>query len=151
LISNITYREAVSQDISSLAKIRAMNSGTEEYWHNRISGYLNLTANPQQSLQPRIIYIASENNLIIGFIAGHLTQRYECDGELQWIDVIQEYRRAGIASGLVKLLASWFKNQSCFKVCVDPGNEIARAFYKKNGAEYLNKHWMFWKDIRTII
>ncbi|MEO6719224.1 MAG: GNAT family N-acetyltransferase [Ferruginibacter sp.] len=149
-MSEILYRKVINQDISSLAKIRSRYSETEEHWTNRISGYLNLTINPQQSKRIRIIYIASINNLIIGFIAGHLTDRYECDGELQWIDVVQEDRNLGIASELVKLLAKWFIDQDCVKICADPANEIAQQFYKKNGAEFLNDHWMFWKDIRTI-
>jgi GNAT superfamily N-acetyltransferase len=149
-MSDIAYMEITGKDISSLAKIRAKNSGTEEYWNDRIAGYLACTVNPQKALQPRIIYVAHEDNVIIGFIAGHLSHRFECDGELEWIDVIQEYRNAGIASELVKILARWFIDYNCFTICVDPGNEIARHFYKKNGAELLNEHWLFWKDIRMI-
>jgi ribosomal protein S18 acetylase RimI-like enzyme len=148
---NISYRQATNKDVPILAKIRAKNWETEAFWNNRISGYLNYTHNPQQALKPRIIYIASDNDTIIGFVAGHLTRRYECEGELEWIDIIEEYRRNGIASGLVRLLAEWFIEQKSYEVCIDPGNEAARRFYKKNGAGILNNHWMVWKDIRTIL
>jgi hypothetical protein len=95
-MSSISYREAMQPDIPFLAKLRAVNSGTEESWTIRITGYLNGTVNPQKALPPRIIYVASDKNRIIGFIAGHLTRRYECDGELEWIDVDVEYRRSGV-------------------------------------------------------
>jgi ribosomal protein S18 acetylase RimI-like enzyme len=148
---NILYREATDKDIPLLAKIRSENWETEVYWKNRISAYLNYTNNPQQSLKARVIYVVCDGDKVIGFIAGHLANRYNCEGELEWIDVIEEYRRKGIASELVKLLAKWFIEQKSFKICIDPGNDNARLFYKKNGAEMLNNHWMYWKDIRTIL
>ena len=151
LMQGILYREATIQDVPVLAKIRARNSGTEEAWNNRISGYIDSTHNPQQALKTRVIYVASANDTIIGFIAGHLTRRYGCDGELEWIDVIAEYRRRGIATELVSILAKWFIAQNSYKICIDPGNEATRLFYKKNGAGSLNKHWMVWNDIRTIL
>ena len=147
------YREANTLDIPVLAQIRANDWGTEEYWNTRISGYMDCKLHPQQALIPRIIYIASEIDTIVGFIAGHLTRRYEYDGELEWIDVIPEYRRKGIASALLGMLASWFVEQKALRVCVDvdPANITARHFYQRHGAEPLNKHWMIWKDINTIL
>jgi GNAT superfamily N-acetyltransferase len=145
------YREANKSDINTIAQIRANEWGTAEYWNTRISGYMDCTHHPQQALMPRIIYLAIENETIVGFIAGHLTKRYECDGELEWIDVIREYRRNGIASELVRLLAKWFIEQNAFKICIDPGNITARQFYAKNGAEPLNEHWMVWKDINVVL
>jgi len=150
-MSNYLYRQASISDIPYLAKIRAGNSATEEHWTNRITGYHNGTVNPQKAEQSRIIFISSHNDKIIGFIAGHLTKRFDCDGELQWIDVMAEYRRSGIASELLKELAKWFINQKSYKVCIDPGNDEARKFYQKNGATNLNDHWMYWADIRQII
>lgn len=150
-MSDILYREATNSDIPLLAKIRGHNKETIEFWNNHISGYMAYTHNPKQAFKSRIIYIASVNEIIIGFIAGHLTHRYNCEGELEWINVIEEYRRCGIASELVKILADWFVKQKVYKICVDPGNDVARDFYEKNGAEKLNAHWMFWKDIRDIL
>ena len=149
-MTSISYRKAISLDIPSLAKIRSGNPDIEKHWTDRISGYLNYTHNPQQALKPRIIYVATDYDKIVGFVAGHLTIRYDCEGELQWINIIEEYQKHGIASELVKVLANWFVEQKSYKICVDPGNDIARRFYKKNGAENLNAHWMFWKDIRDV-
>ena len=149
-MSDILYRKATNLDIPGLAKIRSDDLETKEYWHKRISGYMSGTHNPQQALDPRIVYVACDNESIVGFVAGHLTKRYYCEGELEWINVIEGYQRRGIASELVRTLAKWFIEQKAYKICVDPGNEIARHFYKRNGAENLNTHWMFWRDIRDI-
>jgi len=151
LRSEVSFREALTADIPELAEIRAKNWGSEEYWNHRISGYLDGTLNPQQALKPRIIYIAQVNNIIVGLIAGHLTQRLGCDGELEWIDTRKEYQRMGIASELIRLLAKWFVSQKAYKICIDPGSEEAKEFYRKNGAEMLNDHWMFWENIRTML
>ncbi|HEY0433326.1 MAG TPA: GNAT family N-acetyltransferase, partial [Chitinophagaceae bacterium] len=78
--------------------MRSINGGSEAYWMHRLSGYLAGTHNPQQALPPRILYVASIEEQIVGFIAGHLTKRHACAGELQWIDVLEHHRRSGIAS-----------------------------------------------------
>lgn len=150
-MTNVSYREATTQDISSLAKIRGTNLEAEEHWSNYISSYMSGHQNPQQALTPRIIYVAVTDGIIIGFIAGHLTRRFNCEGELQWINIIENYRGHGIASELVRLLSRWFIDQHSYKICVDPGNDLARQFYKKNGARNLNDHWMFWSDIRNFL
>jgi ribosomal protein S18 acetylase RimI-like enzyme len=125
--------------------------GTEEFWNTRITTYLSKEHHPQKALSTRIIYVATLSDIVIGFVAGHLTTRYECDGELQWINVVSKYRRRGIALDLLRLVAKWFIGQKAFKICVDPGQEIARRFYISNGAESLNKHWLFWEDIRKVL
>lgn len=90
-------------------------------------------------------------SIIIGFIAGHLTERFNCNGELEWINVIPAYRRSGIAFELLCLLASWFIEQKALKICVDVGSDAARQFYTKHGAENLNEHWLVWKDISVVL
>jgi GNAT superfamily N-acetyltransferase len=102
-------------------------------------------------LPPRVLYAAIVNDQIISFIAGHLSQRLNCDGELQWLDTVDEFRNRGIASQLVRILAKWFIDQKAYKICVDPGTDLSRQFYQKNGATDLNQAWMYWKDIRKIV
>jgi hypothetical protein len=47
----------------------------------------------------RAVFVATENEeLVIGFVAGHLTKSFDCDAELQWINVIAEKRGQGIAA-----------------------------------------------------
>jgi predicted GNAT family acetyltransferase len=71
---------------------------------------------------------------------------------LQWINVIENYRRNGIATALLKTLAGWLVRQNAFRVCVDvdSGNAAARGLYSRYGAQPLNPHWMIWQDIREV-
>jgi len=147
----IVYRIATLADIPSLARLRAEGWGEAEYWIPRITGYMKCEHHPQKALMQRVVYVAIENDKIIGFIAGHLTKRLECEGELEWIDVTSTYRRKGIAGELVRILTAWFIEQKAKKICVDPGNGDARKFYATLGAENLNAHWMYWKDITVLL
>jgi GNAT superfamily N-acetyltransferase len=106
---------------------------------------------PQQALLPRVMWIAASGESPIGYAAGHLTRRYGCDGELQWIYVGREHRRARVASTLLHFLARWFSERSARRVCVDVGDDSARPFYGHHGAVALNKHWMVWNDIAEVL
>jgi GNAT superfamily N-acetyltransferase len=145
-----TIRLAEPSDISAMASIRALQWETEQYWQIRITRYLAGELSPQKALAARTAFVALDGEAIVGFIAGHLTRRFQCDGELEWIDTIEQRRRQGIATALLRTLAQWFEQQGAFKICIDPGNPIARAFYAHYGAESLNQHWMVWNDIREI-
>jgi GNAT superfamily N-acetyltransferase len=136
-----------------MARIRATDWETQEYWSVRISGYLLGEIHPREALPARVIYVATEADSLTGFIAGHLTRRYKCDGELEWIDVIAEHRRSGVASRLLRHLAAWFVEQNAYRICVDvePRNSIARKFYAKQGAEELKAHWMVWNNIKNLL
>ena len=152
-MEDIQYREANESDIPDLARLRRVVYGTEEYWNNRISGYMRGEIYPQQALKPRVLYIAYIPGKVVGFIAGHLTQRFKCQGELEWINVDALYGRQGIALKLLRLLAGWFVEQKSSNVCVDvdPANVMALNFYKKHGALHLNKHWLVWNDISVVM
>ena len=147
----VRYREATELDIPAMTRIRAKEWGGEEYWKQRISGYLHCELHPQQALRPRVIYIALEGDAVVGFIAGHLTRRFGCDGELEWINVIPERRGSGIASELLRCIWAWFVGQKAARICVDvdPANITARKFYKRHGAGDLNRQWLVWNDIAT--
>jgi ribosomal protein S18 acetylase RimI-like enzyme len=108
---------------------------------------------PQKALLPRVVYVVPKGDSPVGLIAGHLTRRLDCDGELEWIDVDPERRGSGIASELLRLLAEWFAKQKALRVCVDvdPGNAPAQKFYRRHGAEDLCPHWLVWPDIRVVL
>jgi ribosomal protein S18 acetylase RimI-like enzyme len=147
----IIYRQADVHDVPALARIRAAEWGSGEYWQNRISGYMEGELDPQKALKPRIIYMAQAGDEVAGFIAGHLTRRFDCDGELEWINVRAEQRGSGIAAELLRMLAEWFLSQNAPRICVDvsPDNVIARSFYARHGATELKPSWMVWNDVRT--
>jgi GNAT superfamily N-acetyltransferase len=145
----VLYRPSDAADIPGMARIRALEWGDAEYWENRIAGYFEKRLNPQHALSPRTGYVAVEGAALAGFAAGHLTRRFGCDGELQWINVSPEWRRSGVASGLLRAMARWFLEQGASRVCVDvdPSNAAARAFYARHGAAELKRHWLVWNGI----
>jgi ribosomal protein S18 acetylase RimI-like enzyme len=98
-----------------------------------------------------VILVARETESLVGYIGGHLTRRYDCDGEVQYLYVQPRWRRRGIASEMLRHLWSWFSEHEAHRICVDvtPDNARARAFYMKHGAEILNSHWLVWPGINA--
>jgi GNAT superfamily N-acetyltransferase len=139
-------------DIPAMAAIRAREWENEAYWIPRITAYLSGAHSPQRGLAPRAGFVALDAGVVVGFVAGHLTRRYDCDGELEWINVLPEKRGLGVAGRLIQTMASWFVSQRAYRVCVDvvPENTVARKLYAKCGARPLNPHWMVWEDVRQI-
>jgi GNAT superfamily N-acetyltransferase len=146
----IHYRRATVADVSRVAGIRQPGDAGGDP-PDRMRRYLAGEHHPQQALPPRAMWIAELDDRAIGYTAGHLTRRFECDGELQWIYVVREHRRQHVASELVRVLAEWFVEQQARRICVDVGDEEARPFYKQQGAVELNKHWMVWDDISQVL
>jgi GNAT superfamily N-acetyltransferase len=108
---------------------------------------------PQQALPARTAFVALDGTELIGFVAGHRTRRYRCDGELQWINVTKGVRGQGIADRLMAKLGAWFIEQEVHRVCVnvDPKNVAAGKFYTRFGARTLNEHWMIWEDSTSML
>lgn len=155
----MTIREAADQDFPSMARIRAAEWGTYEYWMERISGYVQGTIDPQKALKPHVVFVAEEDGAVCGLIAGHLTTRHGCQGELEWIDVIAARRRSGVASRLIRVLAEWFDAREAPGVCVNvtAENLPARKLYARHGAVPLMRGacelpgWMVWEDVRAAL
>jgi len=139
-------------DVPAMAAMRALDTESQEYWELRIGGYLRGSHSPQQALRERAAFVADDAGKVVGLVAGHRTRRYACDAELQWIDVIANYRGQGVASRLLQAMGSWFVEMDALRVCVDvrPENEIARRLYARHGAIPLNPHWMVWENAHTM-
>jgi GNAT superfamily N-acetyltransferase len=119
-----------------------------------MAAYLDGVHHPQHALPPRIAYVALEGSTVVGYIAGHLTRRFDCDGEIQYLYVTPSRRRRGVATVLLRRLAAWFAEHNAPRICVDvdPTSPAARAFYARSGATRLNAAgWMNWADVRTGI
>ncbi len=146
------YRRVQSGDIPLMAEVRAGDWGTAEYWRERISEYSSGRHDPRYALPPREVFVCVIDDRVVGLVAGHLTRRFGCDGELQWISVRPEYRGRGIASRLLALMTEWFAAHEAWNVCVDvdPENPTARRFYAHHGAVDLKPSWMVWNDIRQL-
>jgi len=148
----VTLRTAEETDVHLMAAIRALEWGTEAFWTDRISRYLKGQYSPQQALPERSVFVAIDGSDLVGFVAGHKTRRFGCDGELQWINVAEERRGLGVANRLMIEIGRWFAAQGAPRICVnvEPSNLAARRVYARYGAQILNEYWMTWEDARTM-
>ena len=148
-MENVHYRQAADDDVVAMTRCHLAdpaNPGAD----SRMAAYFAGQHHPQQALSARVGYVALINDAIVGYIAGHLTTRHGCAGELQYIFVAPRNRRRGIATALLRLLAQWFSSQTAAKVCValaDDSPEEARPFFESVGAAPLKRFWYAWEDI----
>jgi GNAT superfamily N-acetyltransferase len=149
---SLVVRPAGDRDIARMALIRAQVWQSEEFWKDRIARYLKGEHSPQKALAARAAFVAAEDGRVVGFVAGHRTHRLGCEGELQWINVLEGQRGTGIASRLMGAIGVWFVEQRALRVCVnvDPENTPARKLYARYGARPLNEQWMVWEDAREM-
>ena len=144
----VLYRRA---DLADVPRLIGLPREGEAGGDRRMLQYLAGEHHPQQALLPRAMWMATHGQSAIGYVAGHLTRRFSCDGELQWIYVVPEHRRTHVASELLLLLARWFVEHGARRICVDVGDDDARPFYRHHGAVELSKHWMVWNDIGGVL
>ncbi len=103
----IGYREATLADVPDMVRCRVGDT-TIGPADPRMALYLEGRHHPQHALEPRVMLVCLEEDSVIGYIGGHLTRRYDCDGELQYLYVVPQHRRKATASKLQALLAGWF-------------------------------------------
>ena len=147
-MSSLELRQATLADVPRLVKLpREGEAGGDP----RMALYLAGQHHPREALPPRAIWMATVGGTPIGYVAAHLTRRFQCEGELQWIYVVGEHRRTGVASRLLRCAAQWLVDHDARRVCVDVGDDRARPFYRRCGAVELNEHWMVWDDIGCVL
>jgi GNAT superfamily N-acetyltransferase len=103
---SVLFRPAEDEDLDAMAAIRAREWETEAYWRRRIGSYMAVEQSPQQALAARAIFVAVDDGTVVGFVAGHRTRRYACDGELEWINVAPEHRGRGLSGQLLAVMAA---------------------------------------------
>lgn len=150
-------RAASMDDIPALAALRGVDEpgGTSTA---RMVAYIEGRHHPQRAKAPRGLWCAilvdsTPRTVVsppIGYIAGHLTSRFGCDGEMQWLYVASAHRREGVASALLRHLARWFAAQGAQRVCVNVGDDLAHRFYAARGARPLRPHWLVWDDVTRL-
>ena len=118
----------------------------------RMARYLDGEHHPQKALAPRVAYVATAGDSVVGYIGGHATKRYDCDGELQYLYVVPGHRRSGIASAMLRMLARWFEARGIARVCVavDEDNASARRFLAHHGAVHLDLAFLVWPEIGRV-
>jgi GNAT superfamily N-acetyltransferase len=145
--TTILIRPSENCDVPGMAAIRAEESHADAFWLDRITRYLSGEHHPQQALLERAMFVAVAEERVVGFVAGHRTRRFGCDGELQWINVAAESRGQRIAGRLLAAQLDWFRACNALRICVNvaPENEPARRLYAAQGAVAMNPHWMLWE------
>lgn len=115
-------------------------------WQTYFAAQTPVSAKPE-----RIVYKALENNNIIGFIAVHLTARYNLDAEIQTFYVLKPYQRKGIGRKLLSEAMKWISKFKAESLCVGifPENPY-KTFYLKYGGKYLNPHWIYWDKMEDL-
>jgi hypothetical protein len=79
----LTIRSAEPTDIPAMAELRAQTKGTQAFWTDHIDRYLRGEHSPEEALELRSAFVATDEAKIVGFVAGHRTRRFDCDGEVQ--------------------------------------------------------------------
>ena len=151
-MSRLSVRIAGIEDVPAMAALRTASGWTGGADAERMRRYLLGEHHPRHALAPRVACLAVVDTSMAGFIAGHLSTRFGCAGELQWLLVAPEFRGALVASTLLASLADWFVAAGAARVCVNvaPENLRARRFYARCGAVSLSPHWMVWDDIGVL-
>lgn len=153
-LEELLYRPATLRDVSAMAQLRPEHWGNAPDWEHTIASYLSGEHHPRHALFTRVVIVAEREDNVVGFIAGHLSRRYQCQGELQWLNVsATEEHRYEIATELLRQLGDWFVQNGASRICVDarPRNEAAKNFYRGLGAELVNAHWMVFPDITLAL
>jgi len=149
---NIRLRTATAADVPAMAACRLTDpaAGPPD---PRMAAYFDGRHHPQQALGPRVGHVALAGEVVVGYIAGHLTTRHGCAAEVQYLFVAPEFRRRGIATALLRLLADWFVTNGARKVCVcvDADSLSAKPFYASTGATPFTQLWYRWHDISALL
>lgn len=115
-------------------------------WQTYFNGTSPASAKPE-----RIVYLATLNGEGVGYLAGHLTTRYDLDAEIQSLYILKPFQRQGIGQILLSKFIAWLDTHNAYSLCVGIASENPyQAFYLKFGAQYLNPHWLVWNDTKTL-
>lgn len=146
-----SVRSASEDDVPAMARLRDACGWTGGAGALTMQRYLAGEHHPQYARAPRAAFVAEAAGETLGFVAGHLTARFECDGELQRMLVAPAWRGGPVSAVLLRSLAHWFAVQGANRICVNVAPESARArrFYGRHGAIDLSEFWMVWPDVRV--
>ena len=75
----IGYRQGYESDVPEVERIRRPDAAAGPA-DPRTARYLRGEHHPQKALEPRVIYVVTDQETIVGYIGGHLTTWYDCDG-----------------------------------------------------------------------
>lgn len=103
-------------------------------------------------LNDQYIFVATENNKIVGFITGEILKKkawYNVQlGEINNIFVLKEYRQKGIGKKLIETIINSFKEEGItnIQLYTFSNNTDAIKFYEKIGFKKYNVQMLYEKD-----
>lgn len=149
----VDFRPAREEDVGPISKICPVSRASKEYWQCLLHNYIKNEFNPHHALPDRIVYVATREESVIAFIAGHLTHRSNYPGHLQWIAVEKDYQRKGIGSELLWKMGDWFikKDTRCVRADVERWQTDLVNFYYNQKAERINTRGVCWNNIGTLM
>ncbi len=148
-IEVITHVEIESklQSFPGLMAAHDIDFDTRAYrWKTYFAAQSPASAKPE-----RIVFKAIDGDRITGYLAVHLTTRYDKDAEIQSVYVLKAYQRGGVGTALLKHAIGWMMNFNAKNLCVGiaPENPY-QQFYLKYGGSFLNPHWIVWDNINLL-
>lgn len=125
------YRLAVPADASELLKLNDLFNGEG-------SNSLTVIESSLKNNEQEIVCVAADGDALIGFCCGQIFKSMCYDvnyGEITELFIMEQYRRKGVASGLMSLIESAFRNQGInhFQLFTGGENKTGQAFYRKQG------------------
>jgi GNAT superfamily N-acetyltransferase len=159
----LNIREANLEDAGELARVEIASKSKSipglfspieidfgrrlERWQSYLSGQ----SFPQMAKAERIAFKACVDGRTIGYIAGHLTERYGKDAEIESFYVLLEHQRKGTGKKLLLRFVEWAELHRAGSLCVGiAAKNPYQAFYLKYGGKHLNPHWIYWDDLAAL-
>ena len=124
LMTLVSYRVATTDDVPAMARLRDKSGWQGGASEERMRQYLAGTHHPQFARAGRAAYLAESSGAVAGFIVGHLTTRFACDAEVQWLLVAPAHRGGSVATPLLEQLTAWFLRQEAPRVCVNVSPQV---------------------------
>jgi GNAT superfamily N-acetyltransferase len=159
----ISYREGSVADAPVIATVEVRSkqqsipdicSGIQmdgDWSRQRWETYLEGSRSPRFALAPRVLYLAYDADVAVGYGACHCTTKRGIDSELQSLYVLKDYQGRGIGTALVGMLAQWAYTAGCRSMLAGfHGDNPYARFYQKLGGD-LSQGPCIWHDLEPLL
>lgn len=133
-----------------MSKYRIRNAREEDFLSiKEIAAYCSPMATERNSIyhiftkffKTTSLILEHENNRIIGFLLGFISQDNPPEGYIHLLCVLPPWRNKGLAQALVEKYLNILREKGCLRVhlITSPGNKKAINFYEKMGFKIDNE------------
>ena len=135
----MVFRKALMKDAKELDNLLTMLIQDERQYNDNISENFVVNYFYQNYIDDntKFLYLAEDNNKIIGYIYGYFTKDDIDINKTSYLDALfvkDEYRNQGIAHNLIQEFKKWALENKChnMEVRVCSNNSNAKNLYLKN-------------------